>query len=327
MNRRPPGRRGSHGSAAFSLCVTFGLLLQSCSLRDPAIVRIGSKFDTEGAILGYTMLLALEKAGFAVEDRIELGPTLVVRKALTTGEIDGYIEYTGTALVNFFKLSDPALLADARRGWAEARDQDEARGLSWLAPWALNNTYTVLMTAEKSGAERLTTLTDLARPGRKLLFGSDPEFAARADGLPGLLKAYGITAEIKQMNAGLIYQALRDKQLDAGIGYSTDGRIPAFGLVRLADDRRFFPAYHPAPVFRTATLKRHPGIRNALDRLAPLMTDDAVASLNYEMDVKRARAKDLARSFLERQGLLARDRGEYVARLQPTVNRDSPIHR
>jgi osmoprotectant transport system substrate-binding protein len=302
-------------------------MLQSCSLRDPAVIRIGSKFDTEGAILGYTMLLALEEAGFAVEDRIEMGPTLVVRKALTTGEVDGYIEYTGTALVNFFKLSDRALLTDAQRGWAEARKQDAGRGLTWLAPWALNNTYTVLMAGEKTRAERLATISGLAKAGKKLVFGSDPEFAARADGLPGLLKAYGITAEIRQMNAGLIYQALRDKQLDAGIGYSTDGRIPAFDLVRLADDRSYFPAYHPAPIFRTATLTRHPGISTALDRLAPLMTDDAVASLNYEMDVNRARAKDLARGFLKRQGLLARLQGEQVARLQPTVNRNSLVHR
>jgi len=267
----------------------------ACGLRSPDVVRIGSKAFSEGAILGYLELLLLQKAGLQVEDRIEMGPTLIVRQALLSGEIDSYIEYTGTALVNFFKLSDSRLLADSERGWREARDRDAAKGLVWLRPWALNNTYTVLLPGKKAGG--IKRISDLA--GRKLVFGSDPEFAARADGLPGLLQTYGLTAEIRQLNAGLIYPALRDGQLDAAIGYSTDGRIPSFGLVRLEDDRRYFPAYHPAPVFRKATLERFPRIRPTLDAMADRVTDDVVTHLNYEMDVERGRAKDLARNFLE----------------------------
>ncbi|MBM3267507.1 MAG: hypothetical protein FJZ01_07655 [Candidatus Sericytochromatia bacterium] len=287
------------------LAVLVGLLLglQGCDPRAPDVIRVGSKAFSEGALLGYIQLLLLERAGLRVEDRIEMGPTLILRQALRSGEIDTYIEYTGTALVNFFKLADPALLADATRGWEEARSRDATDGLVWLKPWALNNTYTVLMSAEKAAAWGVRTVSDLARH-RSLRFGSDPEFAARADGLPGLLKIYGVSAEIKQLNAGLIYQALRDDHLDAGIGYSTDGRIPAFGLMRLADDRRYFPAYHPAPVFRAATLERFGRIRETLDAVAAKVTDDAITALNYEMDVNRGRAKDLARGFLDMHHLI-----------------------
>ncbi len=281
-------------------------VMSGCGLRDPGVIRVGSKAFSEGALLGYIQLLALEGAGFKVEDRIEMGPTLILRQALLSGEIDTYIEYTGTALVNFFKVSDAALLADPDRGWEEARRQDAARQLVWLKPWALNNTYTVLLPAKRAAEWGVKTISDLGRSGRRLRFGSDPEFAARADGLPGLIERYGINAEIKQLNAGLIYQALRDDQLDAGIGYSTDGRIPAFGLVRLADDRRYFPAYHPAPVFRAETLARFPKIRETLDALAPLVGDDAITRLNFEADVNRGRAKNLARRYLDEHHLLER---------------------
>lgn len=278
------------------------VFLAGCGLRDPDVIRVGSKAFSEGAILGYVELLLLQQAGFRVEDRIEMGPTLILRQALLSGEIDTYIEYTGTALVNFFKLSDSLLLADSERSWQEVRKRDSASGLTWLRPWALNNTYTVLMTGERARSWGVRSITDLA--GRAVVFGSDPEFAARADGLPGLLRAYGLRAEVRQMNAGLIYQALAAGELDAAIGYSTEGRIAAAGLVRLEDDRHYFPAYRPAPVFRSATLARFPKAAAVLDRVAPLATDEVVTRLNYAMDVERRPARELARAFLAERGLL-----------------------
>ena len=296
------------GPGWFKLVAALGLAaaatVNACGLRDPGVIRVGSKAFSEGAILGYMQLLLLQQAGFRVEDRIEMGPTLILRQALLSGEIDTYVEYTGTALVNFFKLTDSVLLADSNRGWEEAGRRDAANGLVWLKPWALNNTYTVLMSHSKARAWGVTTIADLARGGREVVFGSDPEFAARADGLPGLLKAYGVDARVRQMNAGLIYPALKDGHLDAAIGYSTEGRIASFGLVRLADNKRYFPAYHPAPVFRSDTLERFPAASAALDRVADLDTDEAVPRLNYAMDVERGRAKDLARNFLTEKGLL-----------------------
>ena len=279
-------------------------LLTSCGLADPDVVRVGSKAFTEGALLGYMELLVLQGAGLKVEDRIEMGPTLIVRQALLYADIDTYVEYTGTALVNFFHLADPALLSDSAKGIAAARKHDAPNNLIWLKPWALNNTYTVLMTRKRALEHGIRNIGDLAKMPGKLTFGSDSEFAARSDGLPGLRKAYGLTLEVKQLTGGLIYPALGDGMLDAAIGYSTDGRIPAFDLVRLTDDRQYFPAYHPAPVFRAATLKRHPAIQPALDALADNVTDEAITALNYEVDVDRGRAKDVARRWLLKQCLL-----------------------
>lgn len=284
----------------------FFLILAGCSPNPGDVVVIGSKMDTEGAILGYVQLLALEAAGIPVEDRIETGPTLIVRRALEYGEVDGYIEYTGTALVNFMGVSDPAILSDADSAYAVVRRRDAADSLVWLSPWSgINNTYTVLMRREHADSLGIGTIGDLAdalHGGVSIRFGSDPEFAARADGLPGLLARYGIadaaTLEVRQLDPGLMYQTLRQESIDAGIGYSTDGRIAALDLVRLADDRAYFPVYNPTPVYRAETLRRFPGIRAILDDVAARMTADAITRLNYRHDVELVRPKVLAREWL-----------------------------
>ncbi len=272
---------------------------------------IGSKIDTEGAILGYIQLLALENAGLTVEDRIETGPTLIVRRALMYGEIDGYIEYTGTALVNFMRNTQPEILSDSRRAYQTVKAWDAQQNhLIWLKPWSgINNTYTVLM--RKSLAEKLdlNTISDLAahvRNGEKISFGCDPEFAAREDGLPGLLKIYGLENQagfnVMQMDAGLVYQTLSQNSIDAAIGYSTDGRIAAFDLVRLEDDRQYFPAYNPTPTFREKTLQRFPKIMEILNRVAEEISAKDITAMNYRHDVELVRAKVLAREWLKRHG-------------------------
>lgn len=290
-----PSRRILAGAIAM-----VGLLAPTGCLRDPSVIVVGSKAFTEGAILGYVELLALAHAGFAVEDRIDMGPTLIVRQALLAGEIDTYMEYTGTALVNFFHVDDPALLADPHLSYRDAARLDQANHLTWLRPWALNDTYTVLMTRAEAARLHVRTLSDLARIQTGWTMGSDPEFAVRADGLPGLLARYGLHPEVRQMDAGLIYRALEDGLLDAAIGYSTDGRIAAMNLVRLKDDRHYFPSYHPAPVFRDAAVKRFgPRLASVLDPIGAQMTNDEITHLNYEMDVRHASAKALAREWLQ----------------------------
>ncbi len=272
---------------------------------------IGSKIDTEGAILGYIQLLALENAGLKVEDRIETGPTLIVRRALMYGEIDGYIEYTGTALVNFMRNTQPDILSDSRKSYQTIKNWDAQQNqLIWLKPWSgINNTYTVLMRkslAEKLGLHTISGLAKRVRSGEKILFGCDPEFAAREDGLPGLLKIYGLENQagfnVMQMDAGLVYQTLSQNSIEAAIGYSTDGRIAAFDLVRLKDDRRYFPAYNPTPVFRRKTLQRFPQIEKTLNRVAEEISREDITAMNYRHDVELARAKVLAREWLKKHG-------------------------
>jgi len=293
--------------------VLFILLISSCSPNPEDVIIIGSKIDTEGAILGYIQLLALKDAGLKVEDRIETGPTLIVRQALRYGEIDGYIEYTGTALVNFMGEARAEIVSDPQKAYQAVRDWDLSQHqITWLTPWSgINNTYTVLMRREQAAELQLYTISDLAKylqNGGAIEFGSDPEFAARKDGLSGLQSAYGFDGQagfqVRQMDAGLVYQALKQGSIGAAIGYSTDGRIAGFGLVRLEDDRRYFPVYNPTPTYRQETLKRYPEIEEILDRIAGAITAEEITEMNYRHDIELIRPKVLAEEWLRKKGLL-----------------------
>ena len=284
------------------------MLFYACQMGEGNAIRIGSKIDTEGVILGYIQLTALSAQGFPVEDRIETGPTLIVRRALEYGELDGYIEYTGTALVNFMGVSDPAILSSPSKGYRRLQLWDEQNhGLVWLDPWSgINNTYTVLLSDKTAKRLQLKTISDFSeylQSGHQLTFGSDPEFAARPDGLQGLREHYGFgnpkLLNIKQLDSGLMYQNLAVENLDAGIGYSTDGRIAALNLFRLKDDRHFFPVYNPTPVYRREILSRYPGLEAALNRIAGLITAEAITQMNFRHDVDRIPAPLLAREWVE----------------------------
>ncbi len=290
-------------------------IVTSCVPNPENVIVIGSKMDTEGAILGYIQLLALENAGLKVEDRIETGPTLIVRRALLYGEIDGYIEYTGTALVNFMGITDPGILSNADRAYHTVRTRDaKTHGIIWLSPWSgINNTYTVMMQRKQAQALHLHSISDLAvyiQHGNAVLFGSDPEFAARQDGLIGLQRAYGIyglpSFQVRQLDAGLVYQTLQQGSIDAAIGYSTDGRIAAFDLIRLEDDRHFFPVYNPTPTYRQSTLKRYPQIATILNRIAAKITAEDITEMNYRHDVELVRPRFLAREWLQKNGFLTK---------------------
>ncbi|NIS38851.1 glycine/betaine ABC transporter substrate-binding protein, partial [Candidatus Saccharibacteria bacterium] len=228
-------------------------------------------------------------------------------------ELDTYIEYTGTALVNFMGTSEREVLSDPRNAYETIRKWDKQHHqLVWLKPWSgINNTYTVLMRKETAQKLQLRTISDLAdylEQSTTIQFGSDPEFAARKDGLPGLQKAYGIddhpNFQIKQMDAGLVYQTLSQGSIDAAIGYSTDGRIAAFDLVRLKDDKNYFPVYNPTPVYQQSTLQQFPKITEILNRIAETITAEEITEMNYRHDVELVRPKVLAREWLKEHGLL-----------------------
>ncbi len=287
----------------------WALMLWSAGCRralSPKVV-IGSKMDTEGAILGYIQLLALQRAGIPVEDRIESGPTLIVRQALLSGEIDGYIEYTGTALVNFMGVRERQILTDPDSGYALIKRWDSQKNrIEWLRSWSkINNTYTALVDdsfARSAGIASLSDLRNFLLRGSPFRFAVDPEFAARQDGLPGLLTFYNLKSlknfAVIQMDAGLVYQSLKQGSVDGIIGYSTDGRIAAYHFVRLRDDRNYFPVYTPTPIFRRKTINRFPKIKSILNKIAGQITADDITRMNFRHDVRHERAKNLAREWL-----------------------------
>jgi osmoprotectant transport system substrate-binding protein len=283
------------------------LLFFSCS-RDDRIV-VGAKAFTEGYLLGHMAVMVLEDAGFPVEEQFGVAST-AMRSALESGQIDLYYEYTGTAYTVYAKGSDPAIMSDSARVLAAVRDYDErAHGLAWLQPLPFNDTYALLMRRDEAQRMGIASLSDLAAAingGRSLRIGVDAEFYERPDGLKALVKHYGImNPDVSKLDAGLIYKAVSEKEIDVAMGYSTDGRIPAFDLVALSDDRKFFPAYNPAAVVRIALLREKPGVEEALRRLNRYLDTETIRRLNAEVDLHHRDPRKVAREWLLEHGLIA----------------------
>jgi osmoprotectant transport system substrate-binding protein len=269
-----------------------------------APIKVGSKDFPEAFIIGEMYALALEKAGFQVERKLNLGGTPVAQAAITSGEIDLYPEYTGTGLLTVLKepaISDPQQVFD--KVSAAYKDQFN---LVWLEPAPMNNTQALAMT--KAGAERfgIKTFSDLATKASQLVMVGPPEFEVREDGLPGLKAKYGDfqLKEYKAVDPGLRYKALTDGEADVAVAFGTDGEIAAFDLVVLQDDKNLFPPYQVAPVVRQQTLDANPGVATALNQLAPKLTDATMQRLNFEVTGNKREAADVAKEFMTQEGLL-----------------------
>jgi osmoprotectant transport system substrate-binding protein len=256
-------------------------------------VVIGSKNFTEQRLLGELVAQTVEAAGFRVARRHELGGTFVCDAALRAGQIDAYVEYTGTALTAVLKDppdSDPSrVLARVRAAYAPA-------GLVWTTPLGFDNTFALVIRGDESPDIR--TISD-ARPlaaGWRAAFGY--EFKERADGYPGLARVYGLAfKDIRIMDLGLLYRALVDRQADVVAGNATDGLIDHLGLRILEDDRHYFPPYEAAPVVRQATLARHPELAAALDRLGGTISSATMRRLNYAVDGEHRDVTNVVREF------------------------------
>ena len=267
-------------------------------------ITIGGKNFTEQNILVYLMADLLEaKTNLKVITKPNLGGTMVVSEALDRGDIDLYAEYTGTALTVQLKqppMTDPQAVYDKVKAEYESQ-----KHLTWLKPFGFNNTYTLTM--RKSEAEKygIKTISDLVKYAPKMTLVCEQEFLERPDGYPGLEKAYGLHFKsTKGMDAGLTYAAVQSGKADLNDGFSTDGRIAAFNLVSLIDNKHFFPPYYAAPVVRDDTLKKHPEIATTLNLLAGKITNETMQELNKEVDVDKQDPKDVAKAWLKSQGLI-----------------------
>lgn len=288
-----------------SAIASFALTGFAVSAQAENIV-VGGKNFTEQQLLSAMTEQLLEANGFVVDNRAGMG-SAVVRQAMESGQIDVYWEYTGTSLITYNKVEERL---DADETYARVKELDAAKGIVWLDASAANNTYAFAMRADQAAAEGVETLSDLAakvNAGSDLTFGSNAEFYARADGLGPLQDAYGFEfgrANIKRMDSGLVYQALRDAQVDIGLVFATDGRIPAFNFVVLEDDKGYFPAYALAPVVRQEILDANPQIGDILNGLSALLEDSVMAGLNARVDVDRVSIENVATEFLAEKGLL-----------------------
>jgi glycine betaine/choline ABC-type transport system substrate-binding protein len=232
-----------------------------------------------------------------VERYLTLGGTLLVHEALVQGSIDLYPEYTGTALTAVLKRrpeKDAAAVLTEIRAAYEARWQ-----LAWLPPLGFNDTFAMIVRGETARSQKLTTIADAARAGPWHL-GAGPEFQARADGLPGLMSAYGLRIDGTPvtMDLGLLYEALDGRQVDMIAANSTDGQAAVRDVTILDDDRHYFPPYDCAVVAREDTLARHPGLRSALEQLSGRITAETMRRLNSQVEGEHHAAAQAAREFL-----------------------------
>jgi len=269
-------------------------------------IKIGSKDFTEEFIVAEMYAQLLEKAGFTVERKLNLGGTPIAQTAIVNGDIDLYPEYTSTGLLTVLKMQpiqDPnQIFAAVKKGY-----EDQFK-LTWLQSSPFNDTQALAMTQAVSDQYGIKTYSDLSQKASSLVLGGPAEFIDREDGIKGLQKAYGgfQFKDIKQLGTGsLRYQALLDKQVDVVVAFGTDGAIKGNNLVLLKDDKIFYPVYNVAPVVRQDTLLKYPKIADVLNKLAPMLTDDVMSGLNWQVDgPDKKEPAAVAKAFLQQNGLL-----------------------
>jgi osmoprotectant transport system substrate-binding protein len=281
-----------------------GLALPGCGTHRDA-VGIGSKNFTESLLLGELYAQVIEDNGHPTRRRLDLGGTDIAMEALRRGEIDLYPEYTGTALLVVLKAKPQG---DAVQTFDFVKSEYERLySLTWLDPAPMNNTQALATTRAVSARYGLHTLSDVAKKAPQLRLGAVPEFVKRADGLPGLQRAYGgfDFKTISLIDFGLKYKALLDGDVDIVVAFGTDGAIVADNLVVMQDDKHLFPPYQVAPVIRLDALKARPELAAILNRVAPLLTDTVMRTLNNEIDGPQKREPaEVARDFIKAHGLI-----------------------
>jgi osmoprotectant transport system substrate-binding protein len=294
-------------SLAIVLSVSLALILPAAAAEKKLVV--GSKAFTEQRLFGQILILLLEKNGFKAEDKTGLGGTLVVREALVNKQVDICVEYTGTGLVTILKA--PQVITEPAKCYAEVKRLDEKNGIVWLPYMPANNTYCLMMRKADVEKLKIKTISDLstyvtANPD-KISLGVSPEFYSRPDGYKPLQAAYGFKFpedKIVKMDPGLVYKALKEGQLQVSMGFATDGRIREFGLVVLQDDKAYFPVYNPSVVVRKETLDAYPELAKIFAPLSQKLDTKTMTELNFKVDGEHKPAKDVAKEFLTKAGLL-----------------------
>ncbi|HOJ83098.1 MAG TPA: glycine betaine ABC transporter substrate-binding protein [Bacillota bacterium] len=299
-------RKGFLLVAILVLCV---LLIAGCGPKSepgeetkPKII-IGSKNFTEQLIVGHMVGLLMEDAGYPVEYQLRLGGSGLVHEALVNGDINVYVEYTGTGLM---VMLEEDVISDPDEAYAKVKElYKEKWNLVWLEPWGFNNTYTITMHKDKAQELGVKKISDLKDKAADLVIGATHEFIPRQDGLAGLQETYGFEfKEAMGMDEGLMYQAVKEGELDVISAFATDGRIPAFELVNLEDDLAYFPPYYAAPVVRGDLLEEDPEVANILNKLAGKIDDATMAQLNYEVDENKKDPSAVAKQFLQENGYI-----------------------
>ncbi|MBX8492371.1 glycine betaine ABC transporter substrate-binding protein [Pseudomonas cichorii] len=292
-----------------ALLLGLGLLFSGfAQAAEKPLLRIGARVFTEQTMLAELTAQYLRTKNYDVQITGGLGSNLA-RSAQESGQLDLLWEYTGVSLVAYNHIDEKL---DSEQTYARVKEVDAKKGLVWLSPSRFNNTYALAL--PKNVADRypqVNTMSDLtkvlkdeAKEGHVVAL--DTEFANRSDGLLGMVKHYDMNLgreNTRQMDAGLVYTALRNGQVFAGLVYTTDGRLNAFKLKVLEDDKHYFPDYTAAPVIRQEYLDAHPEIATLLKPLADLLDNQTMIELNARVDVGHESPSTVAADFLRQHPL------------------------
>ena len=290
--------RASLAWALLGVAAVAAVLLLTRGSGAPAVV-VGSKNFTEQVVLGELLAQAIEaEGGVRVVRKLNLGGTFVADSGLRSGDLDAYVEYTGTAVTAVFHEDvphDTALALERTRGLYAAQ------GITVGPPLGFNNTFAMLVRGDDARALGLSRIDDLSRVADTWMPGFGYEFLQRDDGFAGLTKAYGLqfAHPPRGMDLSLIYQALAGRQVDLIAGDATSAQIDALGLVALEDNRHYFPPYDAVPLVRTSTLGRHPEVQRALARLAGRVGDAEMRAMNAAVDLRHEDVAVVVRRFLD----------------------------
>ncbi len=279
-------------------------IVVSCG-RGPRSVVVGSKNFTEQVILGEILAQMLEARDVRVDRRLNLGGSFICHRALLAGDLDVYVEYSGTALTAILKepvVHDPAVVLRRVRELYRSRF-----GLEWSEPFGFNNTFAIAMLPQEAERLGIHEISDLKKYESVLRPGAGHEFLEREDGFRGLVAAYDLdfSHPPRGLELGLIYRALTEGQVDFVVGSETDGLIDKFNLVVLEDDRSFFPPYDAAAVYRPQTAERVPELGAVLRVLEGGIDERTMRRLNREVDDRGRGAAEVVRSFLAERGWLS----------------------
>lgn len=274
-----------------------------------ADLTVTSKSFTESLVLGAMLGIAFEAAGADVLDRTGIQGSIGGREAIRKGDADAMYEYTGTAWITYQGNSRP--ITDPQRQWEAVRDADVRNGVTWLPQSRLNNTYALAMNQanhKKYGTKTLSEVAALSRSDPKAVtLCVEGEFANRADGLPGMQKAYGMdvpAGRITQMDTGIIYTQTAKGSCTYGEVFTTDGRIKSMNLVVMADDRKFFPNYNAAPVINTETFEKWPAIAEVVDPVTARLDNAVAQELNAKVDVDGEDPHQVALDWMKAEGFV-----------------------
>ena len=265
-------------------------------------IRVGGKNFSEQFIMAEMLSILIEEnTDLKTTVQTNLAAT-VIFDAIKSKQVDLYLEYTGTGLINLGM--EP--MTDSDEVYEVVKKEfDEQLNIKWMEPYGFNNTYAMVVTRETAEKYDLKTISDMAEVADEMILGCTYVFTERDDGYPGLSRHYDFTFEdVKGMDPSLMYQALVQGSVDVIAGFATEGRIAAFDLVILEDDMQFFPPYDATTIIRGEILDEHPELEEVLNKLAGRIDDTKMAELNAAVDLDKREPADVAREFLEQEGLI-----------------------